>query len=196
MITKFLLSAVISGILPIKGNPTLNTAYYTANKKSLFKTSSLATPAGDNCPWYDLYSAVLHNFGDKIYAFAYDDAMGMDSTIKSPIPATVTYTIGDLSDIVILNNSHNAASYKTSFGVPSTNALQIQYNGTFYYWLTGKGLQVKGQTIANLKLSARFNIKYAPVVGGKAGTYKEYILAHRTALCPAAISIIRATLCI
>lgn len=44
---------------------------------------------GEQGPWYNLYSKVLHSFNERIYAFAYDDAAGQDSTIHI-VPAKPT----------------------------------------------------------------------------------------------------------
>lgn len=44
--------------------------------KKLFYTNSPALPPTPAGPAYNLYSKVLHSFGDKVYAFAFDDAVG------------------------------------------------------------------------------------------------------------------------
>lgn len=38
---------------------------------------------GAKGPYYNVYSKALHSFGERVYAFAFDDAVGEDSTLHS-----------------------------------------------------------------------------------------------------------------
>ena len=54
---------------------TLSTTVTTVNGNPV-------TYSGANNPWYNQYSGLLHSFGETVYAFAYDDEVGENSSIK------------------------------------------------------------------------------------------------------------------
>ena len=90
VLVKYLSSAMNVGLLPVDG-VTLSKGYFEDKKGNFFTNT-----------WCNVYSKALHSFGDKVYAFAYDDVLGMDSTIhQSKPPYSATLTIGDMKDISI-----------------------------------------------------------------------------------------------
>lgn len=52
----------------------MNQQYFEANKSKYYTPS--AAWNGDG-PFYDVYAQVIHSFGQPIYAFSYDDELGI-----------------------------------------------------------------------------------------------------------------------
>jgi hypothetical protein len=77
--------------------------------RKLFYTSSPLLPGSVKGPYYNVYSKALHSFGERVYAFAFDDAVGEDSTLHSSdddtsVPnVSVPYVmcIGDMTGTVL-----------------------------------------------------------------------------------------------
>ncbi|OGV51159.1 MAG: hypothetical protein A2017_11645 [Lentisphaerae bacterium GWF2_44_16] len=168
VIAKNFYSAIVSGILPLKDNTAVLSryGYFAKHTKDLYKNNTVVPPTGNNLPWFMLYAAVLHDFGQKIYAYAYDDVLNIDSTLSAPSGSTVKCTMGDISGLVIPDNDHNKTSFKAIFHIPSVDALDIQHTDKKFYRWTSAGLIDKDKKViakAPLTLDAKINIKYGPV---------------------------------
>ena len=90
-----------------------------------------------NGPYYNVYQKTLHKIAKKIYAFAYDDALGMDSTIQvsSPenSPQTGKIIIGDLNGLVVPKSDKNKADHWIGIGIAkgSTVSSIETFDGTY-----------------------------------------------------------------
>ncbi len=107
IIVRQLTSAFEVGLLPAPDNTVIDKAYFLSKKEAgLYYQDNPLLNAPDNTgPWHDVYAKALHNFDGEqyIYAFAYDDALGMDGTLHDPEASTLTVTLGDLSGLTIPN---------------------------------------------------------------------------------------------
>jgi hypothetical protein len=94
------------GVLaPVDQTAPLTKAQFQSLYDQFYKTdaphaSTYSAPTGG--PWYNVYAGALHSFGDSVYAFAFDDAVGQDSTLYiTSQDGGVTCTIGDMTGTVI-----------------------------------------------------------------------------------------------
>ena len=103
VIIRNLCAAWSVGLLPVADGTILNKNYYLAQKaKNAFYNNNTLMPAsGPNLPWYDLYAKAIHSVSTNIYAFAYDDAVGLDGTNASTDQHPATLTIGALGATVV-----------------------------------------------------------------------------------------------
>lgn len=107
IIIRELTAAFASGMIPADPSVVLSRNYFLNNTAKFYTTNPLLPGAGQTTgPWYDLYSKALHSFGNHIYTFAYDDALGIDGTTaagSNDNPSAVL-TIGDLTGTPIPNS--------------------------------------------------------------------------------------------
>ena len=101
VIVRQLCSAWSVGLLPLPDNDTtqtiLNKDYFTDQKeKGNFYKDNLLTQGLTNKPSYNLYAKAIHKISKDIYAWAYDDAIGLDGTNASTDKYPATLTIGRL----------------------------------------------------------------------------------------------------
>jgi len=110
------------GLLPDDNGTSLSKVYF----EEKYKNGNFFTS-----PWCNVYSKALHRFSDKIYAFAYDDVLGMDSTIhQSKPPYNATLTIGDMQDIVIPEKDIDSTLYTVELITPPD--VRVEINETTY----------------------------------------------------------------
>jgi len=84
------------GLLPAPDNAVLNAAYYQQNKAQFYNDNTLLPTTGSKRPWYNLYAKAIHQLSSSIYAWAYDDAIGLDGTNASIAQNPATIIIGPL----------------------------------------------------------------------------------------------------
>lgn len=97
VIVRNMCAAWSVGFLPAPNNTTLTREYYLKNKDTFYSRNELIATAGkQNGPWYDLYAKAIHQVSKDIYAWAYDDALGLDGTNFSTDEFPATITIGPL----------------------------------------------------------------------------------------------------
>lgn len=137
VIVRNLGAAMNVGVVPVAGGPTLNKAWFQSQKSSFYSPNTLAPSGG---PWYNLYAGLLHSFGDKVYAFAFDDAVGEDSTLHTTDPGNnpSTVTIGDMTGTTVPNLSDDTI-YTVKFEVASgcSGSYTNPNDGNKVYQLTG-----------------------------------------------------------
>ncbi len=174
VIVRNLGAAMNVGLLPTSGKVTLNKDYYTQNSADFYtKNANLPTTLGAG-PWYNLYSCALHSFKEKVYAFAFDDAVGQDSTLHTTDMSTsVMLNIGDMSGTVIPTDEDDTV-YSLNLLVPAgTSGYMINKNESDKKYTFAAG----PMTIPNVKspfeivynhgtgdITYTMNIKYQSVV--------------------------------
>lgn len=97
----------------------LKKSWFTDQEAQYYTTNPLAVPgSGQPAPWFNVYSQALHSFGDSVYAFAFDDAAGQDSTIHiTDLGKGSLVTIGDMTGTV-LPDTTDTTEYTVTFVVP------------------------------------------------------------------------------
>lgn len=131
VIVRGLTAAINVGLLPIKSErtPVLNRQFFEDNHDNFYKDNQQGDT--DN-PWYNLYSKILHSFGDKIYAFAYDDAVGQDSTLsienKEGVFIAVKLNDMDMSDTEIPDPDNDDKNLYNITFTPGLNGLGSMFN--------------------------------------------------------------------
>lgn len=83
-------------------------------------------------PWYNLYAKLLHSFTDvsgkqeKIYAFAFDDNAGQDSTLH-PEDGSVKECVVAINDLTGTNipAEHDGTKYDVSVNLPENNTASM-----------------------------------------------------------------------
>jgi hypothetical protein len=121
VLVKNLTSGFSSGIFPVTGSSqTLNMSFFAANKTDYYTNTFLqvAYPSQSG-PFYDLYAKAIHqSFPDnppQIYAFAYDDQLGIDGQLKFDVSEEpyLTFTFGSLDGETLVNPYTSSQTYAT-----------------------------------------------------------------------------------
>ncbi len=129
VIVRNLAAAMNVGLMPFSGTVTLNKDYYMQHAAN-FYTPNPNLPSGIGTgPWYNQYAKLLHSFNEKVYAFAFDDAVGQDSTLHTTnANDSVTLMVGDMSGTVIPSDSDETI-YDVTFNIPAgTSGYMINTN--------------------------------------------------------------------
>lgn len=76
----------------------LNKDYFIYQKdhQQFYKNNSIIPTTGTHRPWYNLYAKAIHAVSKDIYAWAYDDAIGLDGTNFSTDVYPATLTVGPM----------------------------------------------------------------------------------------------------
>lgn len=118
------LSALLNrGILPNAKAITLNDG--DKSDKGFWAgvaTQYYTSKAADGRPNFNLYSQVLHTLSTGgVYAFAFDDVGGADSTLVDSLATAAVVTIDDLSGTRIPNpeGANDGNTYNVTFGLPT-----------------------------------------------------------------------------
>jgi hypothetical protein len=108
VLVRNICSAWSVGLLPspeirLKNGTTSNMLcrdYFEAQKNAhnFYKDNTIIPTTGNNKPWYNLYAKAIHAVSKDIYAWAYDDAIGLDGTNFSTDKYPATLTIGPLTE--------------------------------------------------------------------------------------------------
>ncbi len=135
IIVRDLTAAFDSGLFPLNTSESapLSKTFFEAQfklNKFYITNPNLVPPPGDTGPWYDLYSKAIHSFGENIYAFAFDDVLGLDGTttsVESKRPK-VTITLEDMTDTVLPDPYTDGTTYTVKPIFP-TSQTQLTHNG-------------------------------------------------------------------
>lgn len=123
VIVRNICSAWSVGLLPVpevnlsSGKTNMLTReYYMAQKDAhnFYKDNTLMPSTGFNRPWYNLYAKAIHAASKDIYAWAYDDAIGLDGTNFSTDKYPATLTIGPLAETPATAPSMNSKTKNIS----------------------------------------------------------------------------------
>jgi hypothetical protein len=98
VLVRNICSAWSVGLLPTTS--MLNRDYYMAEKAAhaFYKDNAIILTTGTHKPWYNLYAKAIHQVSKDIYAWAYDDAIGLDGTNFSTDAYPATLTVGPLTN--------------------------------------------------------------------------------------------------
>jgi len=98
VIVRNICSAWSVGLLPTTS--VLNRDFFMRQKDAhnFYKDNTILPTTGENKPWYNLYAKAIHQVSKDIYAWAYDDAIGLDGTNFSTDTYAATLTIGRLTE--------------------------------------------------------------------------------------------------
>ena len=98
VLVRNICSAWSVGLLPTTS--MLNKDYFMAQKAAhaFYKDNAIIPTTGANKPWYNLYAKAIHQVSKDIYAWAYDDAIGLDGTNFSTDAYPATLTVGPLTN--------------------------------------------------------------------------------------------------
>jgi len=137
VLVKNLTSGFSSGIFPVTGSSqTLNMSFFAANKTDYYTNTFLqvAYPSQSG-PFYDLYAKAIHqSFPDnppQIYAFAYDDQLGIDGQLKFDVSEEpyLTFTFGSLAGQTLVNPYSSTQTYNTQIaGIGNDTKVKIGVN--------------------------------------------------------------------
>ncbi len=137
IIVRQLTSAFTVGLLPAPDDTLLDMHYFEENKPHYYQDNAILTEQGlaSGGPWYDLYAYALHSFGEPIYAFAYDDALGQDGTMHVSVHEGITtptrITLGDMRNqdgSVAIPNPYTHKTYKKiMLDIPAS--ITVEYQG-------------------------------------------------------------------
>jgi hypothetical protein len=107
VIVRNICSAWSIGLLPVPeamlstGRSNMLTREYYMHQKdaqNFYKDNSIIPTTGSYKPWYNLYAKAIHSVSKDIYAWAYDDAIGLDGTNFSTDKYPATLTLGPLTE--------------------------------------------------------------------------------------------------
>jgi hypothetical protein len=100
VLVRNICSAWSVGLLPVPDGTMLTRTYYLEQKNNhnFYKDNTIIPTTGANKPWYNLYAKAIHSISKDIYAWAYDDAIGLDGTNFSTDKYPATLTIGRMSE--------------------------------------------------------------------------------------------------
>jgi hypothetical protein len=98
VLVRNICSAWSVGLLPVSEGVVLGRDYFMRQKNAhnFYKDNTIIPTTGNNKPWYNLYAKAIHTVSKDIYAWAYDDAIGLDGTNFSTDKYPATLTIGPL----------------------------------------------------------------------------------------------------
>lgn len=177
VLLKYLTAGINIGLLPAKDGAVVNTDYYESNKPYY------PSGEGDN-PNYNQYSNILHSFGEKVYAFAYDDVVGEDSTLRIPNGdgVYVMVELGDLSGTAIPDPDHDDPNKYTINIVTGANGsgTLIKQDGTKVPIPARNNTQVTD-------VKSPFHLEYA-YPGSPSTTYKV-VVAIRAAYAESGVAL-------
>lgn len=100
VLVRNICSAWSVGLLPVSDGTILTRSFYLDQKhnNNFYKNNAIIPTTGANKPWYNLYAKAIHSISKDIYAWAYDDAIGLDGTNFSTDKYPATLTIGRMSE--------------------------------------------------------------------------------------------------
>jgi len=138
-------------------------SYYQNNAKFASESANTFNHGTYNADkkYYNLYSAALHDdtiTAGGLYAFAYDDVGGKDSTLSDAAATYAKVTLNDLSGTTIPNPAPVKDTYKSLFGIPTSdsNDNPQKYNAA-YYDNTGAKKTISAGTIYTLPNTFKLN---------------------------------------
>jgi hypothetical protein len=168
VLAKNLGAALNIGLLPQEGSPTLCKKFFLDNAASFYQPNPLVPASIGNGPWNNHYSAFMHSYGYKVYAFAFDDVAGQDSTLHSDGAAPFTVTICDLTGTTAIDPDNDPNLYDLTFMVGSGAA------GTAVNPHDGKSYSLEsGPPITVNNFGSPFDLTYDTGKGPE--KYKVYV---------------------
>lgn len=102
IIVRDLTAAWSVGFLPAADKTVLSKNYFVKNKARYYTINKRLPLKGQQTgPWYNLYAKLIHQQSVDMYAWPYDDVLGIDGTNTSKDAYMATLTLGDITNINI-----------------------------------------------------------------------------------------------
>lgn len=154
----------------------MDLAFFKAHKSEFYTRTWTDIDGNVLGPFYDLYAKALHSFGDPIYAFAYDDALGQDGTLTGNTQqnpnggfSTPTITINGV-DTTIPDVYNDSTEYTVHFSMADNNP--VEYNNGNGWIAASDSDPIYGVVSNNTQ---QFQIRLLQTIGGDLNVLTIYL---------------------